>query len=299
MTPRSGLSVVVIALGGQSDLRRCLTELVRQVDPPARQIVVPCDDRLRDLSALRGEFPAVEFLTVEGRHTYAELRARAIRECQGGLVAITEDHCDPAPDWCAQIVQAHARLPQAAIGGAVEKGPDGALNWAVYLCDYGRYMNPVREGRADYLTDCNVSYKRGRLEAIAGAWAEEFHEPVVHAALQAQGDSLWLTREIVVHEKRRLGLGEALYDRYAFGRLFASTRPSAAKRAQRVLFAALALGLPPLSIGRTALNVLQKGRHRARFIQALPAMLLLTSVWAGGEFTGYLTGRPEKSLSPE
>ena len=35
------------------------------------------------------------------------------------MVAITEDHCDVAPDWCEQVLDAHARHPDAvAIAGA-------------------------------------------------------------------------------------------------------------------------------------------------------------------------------------
>jgi hypothetical protein len=56
--------------------------------------------------------------------------------------------------------------------------------------------------------------------------------------------------------------------------------------------------LPLLLVTRVACTVVGKQRHALEFVRALPAMLLLTSVWAWGEFMGYLTGVPEASLAP-
>ena len=81
------------------------------------------------------------------------------------IVGFLEDHCMPARDWAARVLTAH-RQPHAGIGGSIEKGfkpgrsSDTALNWAIYLTDYSRYMLPMAEGPAHGLSDCNVSYKR-------------------------------------------------------------------------------------------------------------------------------------------
>src|SRR5689334_18203115 len=128
------------------------------------EFIVSYDD-VRDVSPeLARKFCEVQFLHASGRRTFAELRALGIQHAHGDLIAITEDHCIPRTDWCAQIIQAHAH-PYAAIGGAVESGAQTALSWAVYLCDYSRYMNPLSDGPSHQLTDCNVSYKRQALAA--------------------------------------------------------------------------------------------------------------------------------------
>jgi len=292
------LTVVVVIVGGRNYLVRCLTGLARQVSVPCLEVIVPCDEGFSDLSALCAEFPRVKFLSVEGHRTYAELRALGVQKARGAIVALTEDHCIPDLDWCGRILEAHAG-PHAAVGGAVEKGqPDTTLNWAVYLCDFSRYMNPVPEGPAPYLTDCNVSYKRAALSSIAQVWIDEFHETSVNWALQARGESLWLSPRIIVHQQRSLRFGSAVRERYAFGRLFASTRVSATTLLRRALYAGSSFLLPALLLGRVAGNVFRKRRCVAEFVRTLPTLMFMTTVWAWGEFVGYLTGRPGASLTP-
>jgi hypothetical protein len=291
--------VVVILTADRSSLIRCLTSLTHQRGVPIPEIIVPCDENCRGLLALHEEFFGVRFLSIEGKRTYAELRAIGVREAQGRIVALTEDHCTPNPDWCAQILRAHDD-PYAAIGGAVDKTPpDSALNWALYLADYLRYMNPQPEGTTNNLTDCNVTYKRTALNAIADTWADEFHEPVVHAALLSSGQSLWLDPKIVVYQQRDVDLRVAVRDRYAFGRLFASTRAIDFSRAQRFLYSLLSLALPAVLVGRVAIQVLRKRRCVAEFVRSLPYLVLVSTVWAGGEFLGYVTGHAEASLKAQ
>ncbi|MBI4590751.1 MAG: glycosyltransferase [Candidatus Rokubacteria bacterium] len=298
---RSGeteLTVVVVMLAGREPLIHCLNALSRQAGAPAMEIIVPYDARLADAGSLAARFPSADFIALEGRRTYAELRALGVRRARGALVALTEDHCTPDPDWCARIVEAH-RAPHAAIGGAVEKGPDTTVSWAVYLYDFSRYMTPLREGPARYLTDCNVSYKRAALGSIAEVWREEFHETAVNWALEARGETLWLSPRIIVRQQRTLRLVAAVRDRYAFGRLFASTRVAGATACRRAFYAGFSFLLPPLLVGRIAANVFRKRRHAGQLLRAAPALLLLTTAWAWGELVGYTTGRPGSSLAPK
>jgi hypothetical protein len=158
-------------------------------------------------------------------------------------------------------------------------------------------MNPIADGPANALTDCNVSYKRKNLLDVANCWSNEFHENVVHAALRERGYTLRAASRIVVNQQRSLRLTHAMWDRYAFGRLFASTRVGPARIAPRLLFALTTPLLPALLIARAFAQVFQKRRCLPEFIQALPHLILFSSLWAFGEFTGYVLGRPEETLS--
>jgi hypothetical protein len=291
------LSVVVVTVESAARLRTCLDALARQHAAPEMEILVPWDGSHGESVSLSLEFPGVRFLPLPGpKLTFAQLRARGIAQARGEIVAITEDHFTPAPDWCCQVVDAH-RAPHAAIGGAVEKQtPDTMLSWAFYLADYLRYLDPP-EGPSNHLTDGNVTYKRASLEAMGAMWAGEFHENVVHAALEARGESLWLSPRIVVRQKRHLSVGAAVRDRYAFGRLFGSTRVEQAGALERMKLTAAAVVLPALLMARITLHILRTRRYAGAFLRALPALLLISSVWAWGEFVGYVTGRPEQSLS--
>jgi hypothetical protein len=293
------LTVIVVVLTGEkSSLRRCLTSLTHQLGVSIPEIIVPCDENSTDFLSISAEFPDVRFLRVEGSKTYAELRAIGVRESRGRIVALTEDHCIPSPDWSAQILQAH-EASHAAIGGAVNKeGPDSVLNWAFYLADYLRYARPIPEGPTNHLTDCNVSYKRESLKLIATTWCDEFHENDVHESLLARGCSMWLTPQILVYQQRSLNLRAAVRDRYAFGRLFSSTRAADFSASQRLIYSVLSLSLPVVLLSRIARQVLSKRWCAREFARSLPHLILISTVWATGEFLGYATGRAEQSLTP-
>ena len=296
------LSVCVIQFTSRDHLVRCLDALAAQTGI-VNEVLVPHDDSITDLHALRSRFPRCRFLPLQGQRSPAALRSAATVAASGDIIAFLEDHCVPAPDWATRLVEAHA-APHAAVGGAVDKGyppgetSDTALNWAVYFTDYSRYMNPQPGGPSHSLTDCNVSYKRADLEAVRDSWSLEFHENIVNAALAARGATLWLAPDVVVHEQRTLTLGTALRDRYAFGRLFASTRVENAPLGSRMGYIAGSIIMPPVLVARVARNLLKRRRHGAQFIRALPALLLVTSTWMLGEFVGYVTGLPVTQLRP-
>jgi hypothetical protein len=291
------LSVVVIVFAGRDWLERCLAALARQHDGPALQIIVPHDVRLRDVESLRVRHADVRFVTFDGTCTPAELRAQGVARASGRVIALLEDHCVPAPDWSARIMAAHERQV-AAVGGSVEKGlppgarDDSAVNWALYLADYSRYMGPHAAGEAHTITDCNSSYKRADLEAVRAAWQVEFHENVVNDALRARGAKLWLDPAIVVHEQRTLAMRDALRDRFTFGRLFGATRVAGAPASRRVVLAAASAVIPPLQVARVARNLMAKRKHRMQLVRALPALLMVSGAWAAGEMLGYVTGSP-------
>jgi GT2 family glycosyltransferase len=297
------LSVVVVVFAGRSYLLRCLAALMRLEVEGEMELVVPHDDTLDGLEELRARFPGVRLVPLGGQRTYAELRAAGVRAARGRIVAMTEDHCVPDAGWAREILACH-EAPHAAVGGAVEKGrpspdrDDTALSWAVYFTDYSRYMSPVPEGPADYLTDCNVSYKRAVLEEVRGLWEEEFHETTVNWALLDRGERLWLCPRVVVRQQRSLPLRVAVEDRYAFGRLFASTRVASAGLPKRLAYACASALLPALLITRTARTVIGKRRHVGPLLRSLPAMVLTTTVWSWGELLGYLTTRAARSLTP-
>jgi hypothetical protein len=285
------LSVVVVILGGGAHLERCLTTLRWQENPPGMEVIVPHDDRRPEIASLRAQFPEVQFVHTPGQHTYPELRSAGVKASRGTLVAVTEDQCIPNPQWCANIVAAH-QVPRAAIGGPVDKqGPDAALNWAIYLRELGAYMPPVAEGPTHALTDCNVSYRREQLDAIAPVWAEAFHEPNVHGALQARGGTLWTTPALMVYQQRTIALGPAIRERYEFGRLYGRLRAGVLSGAKRYALAAACPLLPFLFVARVYANVFGKKRHVGPALAALPYIALFALVWACGEFVSYWTGR--------
>ncbi len=298
------LSVIVTMVGGPVHLRRCLSRLLPQVRSRPIEVIVPFDATAGDMAALIREYPQVEFLdrgsfvtraapgTQAAAHELYDRRtAWGLSAARGQVVALLQDFGAPADDWCAQLLAAH-RLPHGVIGGAVEHEGQGALNWAVYFLDFGRFQPPLREGPAPYLTDVNVSYKRTVLESVRELWHERYKEVTVNWALARRQVVLWQRPQVVVFQDRgKLSFRRLVSERFSWGRLFGSIRTREMPLWRRLVYVVLSPLIPVVLLARMTRKVLMTRRHVGAFVRALPALVALTAIWCAGEFLGYLTGR--------
>jgi hypothetical protein len=299
------VSIVVALISGRTaDLERCLRALGAQESAPPFEILVPYDEPCRDVLHLAAAFPDVRFIQLEGvdtrparagasREHHDLLRTLGLRRARAPLVILTEDHAHADRRWCASLVAVLRSRPRAAcVGGAVEWGGRSLLSYAVYLCDFGRYQNPLPEGPATFVSDSNVCYRRQALEQVAGAWSDQYQETIVHGALARDGGELWLTPSAVVWQARSgLTWGEALRERYVWGRSYAASRVAGAGAVRRLVFAAFAPLLPFLLTARLVGGARRRGREVARAVLSAPLLWVLNAAWSVGELAGYASGR--------
>jgi hypothetical protein len=306
------LSIVITVVSGKEALRRCLDALRPQVDPADTEIIVPYDRWSIEVGELIPDFPDVRFhfidgfgVTARGTQTfrahqlYDRRRAVGLSLAKGRLVAMTEDHAVPAPDWCRQIVAAHEQ-PYAVIGGAIDNAVDRPINWALYYCDFGRFGRPLPSGETAYASDVNVAYKRGALEAIREVWRDAYHETIVHWTLRSRGEVLFLDSRLVVHQHRpAISPGRAYRERIEWGRTFAETRIARCGVWRGLLYAAGTPVLPVTLLIRVLRHMRRQRRTIRQMATTLPLALYLLTGWTLGEFIGYVTVRhPDKCLSP-
>jgi hypothetical protein len=295
------LTVGIVGICGAVHLDRCLSALARQEGAPPFDILVVHDPLLPNIYRLAERNPDVRFISNEAQRTPLELAARAVREAGGDTVLLTEDHCVPRPDWVRRLVSAR-RPERAAVGGAVEPLSGAtALDWAFYCVDFFRYMPPLTGGPSPTLTVCNVAYERKRLALVADMWREVFHETAVNEALRSHFGELWLEPSARVGMRRHVRFRDAVYERYAFGRLFGCTRLGFVPGWRRAYYALLTPALPVLLMGRIARRAFASRRNAVRFIRALPHLVVLVLAWSWGEWLGYVTGRRPGSelVAPE
>lgn len=297
-------------VGGKDCLRRTLSALAAQVNGDhAVEIIVPYDRWSVQASELSLEFPSVNFhLIGEGdvkdpepdfeHRLYDRRRAAGLRVSRGRIVAMTEDHAVPASDWISCILEAHEQH-FLAIGGAVMNGSMTPLNSAIYFCDFGRYGLPFESGRAAYVSDVNVAYKREALEKTRDRWWTDYHETTVHWALQRQGFDLFLDNRPVVTQKRpAIGLVDAFSERTQWGRVFAETRTTTVSGGRRVVFALGSILLPPIMFARVFMHMRRQRLPISRILRIVPYALVLLVGWALGELRGYTAYRPVPALIP-
>ena len=290
------VTVAVVAICGAAHLARCLDGLAAQEDAPSFDIVVVYDPRLTDIPQLRDSYPHVRMVPNQGQHSPLELASRAIQEAPGDLVLLTEDHCAPCHDWVQRLCE-NQTSERAAVGGGVETDEDASpVDWAFFYVDFFRYMKPFSAGPSPSLTVCNVSYRRAYLEAIRPLWETFFHETAINDALRERFGPLWITPHANVRMRRHVRLIDAIYERYAFGRLFGCTRLQFSSRGRRVYYAVFAPTLPILLLGRMLCKALAHRRIISKFLRSLPVLTMLILAWSWGEWLGYLTNRRPCSL---
>jgi hypothetical protein len=304
------LSIVIAVVSGKGALRRCLDALRPQVDPADTEIIVPYDQWSLEVGELIADFPDVCFHLIEGlgatvrdgqtlrlHELYDRRRAVGLALAKGRLVAMTEDHAVPAPDWCRQIVAAHEQ-PYAVIGGAIDNAVDRPLNWALYYCDFGRFGRPLPNRRAAYASDVNVAYKRSALEAVRDVWRDAYRETSVHWALCSRGMVLFFDPRMVVTEQRpAIRLRHAYRERIEWGRVFAETRAGQCSVWRRLLYAAGTSLLPVLLAVRVARHMVRQGRSVPQMVKTFPLAMYLLTGWVLGELLGYLTGPPSEAIT--
>jgi hypothetical protein len=284
------LSVVVVRFVGGAGVERTLEALVPQLEGVAGEAIVAHRAGEPPTEAMRQRFPQVRWVAGAADASPARLRTLGVLASGGRVVACTEDHCLPAPGWAVRVVAAHADGVARVVGGAIDKSPtaDGTA-WAAYLLDYARYMSPLPGGAADYVSDCNVSYPRSALDAVADRWREEFHETTVHWALRARGVALQLDPSIVVQQHREVALAAYLDERREHGHIFARTRVAAGvSPVVRLRLVLTALVLAPVLVRRVRQVLAARGGAAQVPAEAWSPLRRAARAWADGELRGYL-----------
>jgi hypothetical protein len=124
-------------------------------------------------------------------------------------------------------------------------------------------------------------------------WEDRYHETTVHWQLEREGETLWLTPDFVVSQKRRgLSVTSMVRERMEWGRLFAYTRVKEATTARRVVYALMSPLLPFVLFVRHTRAQAEKRVRFGRFVTVSPLVALFLAAWSLGELVGYVTGRP-------
>jgi GT2 family glycosyltransferase len=298
LSGKPALSVVIASVNGYRYIAECLSSLQKQRADEWVEVIVAessGDDTARRIAE---EHPWVQVIPFPNPKPIPELRSIGIRAAKADIVTTTEDHCVFNADWYDQILQAHRADPTPAIGGGVENGScTRVVDWAAYICEYGKFMLPFLPGPATDLPGPNVSYKRGILEKMCGDLLDRgVWENVLHGRLSSRGMDLRIDPSIVVYHVKTFGFWEFLAQRYYFGRSYAATRVAGEGLHKRVFFVAISLFLPPLFLWRYARYFIGKRRFIKELLKTSPVLVVFAVAWSVGEFFGYAFGDGGSSL---
>jgi len=293
---RPSLSIVIAAVNGPAVLDRTLKAIEQLPEKDRVEVLVVQTPDTNVSSVLAGR--SVQCHSVLGGSTadgIPRLRHRGVMAARGDLIAILEDHVDVDPNWAATIFQVMADPEVAAVGGKVEAGQEGWVNWGVFLADYARYIGPVAEGDHADLPGNNIAYRREALLAHAEALAEGKWESWVNERLATEGRRLVSTNRMVVRHCKHFRLSEFLRLRWHFGRSYAGMRISSLGPLKRAVYGAGSTILPLLLTVRATRLISSRDVSKARLAKSWPLIALVMTVGAAGECVGYIFG-PGRSL---
>lgn len=284
------ISVIVVSVLGSPYLEECLEALHKQTGGLDVEIIVVTPLQGTVMDKVEQKFPRVKVFTSSSRIGIPQLRAFGLSHAAGETVAITEDCCIPAKNWCAEIDRAH-RSGYDVVGGVIENGSsDTSVNWAAYFCEYSERMMPVPDEYVDGLAGNNSSYRRNILNKVDKSLVHDYWEYFLYLELKRLDIKVRSVPTIVVHKQKEHRFVPFLRQRFYFSRSFAGMRSTHMPPYLRILYAVSSPVLPFLMFWRIARQVIKKKRFRSQFLRALPLLSLFMVSYAGGEASGYLFG---------
>jgi hypothetical protein len=281
------LSVVVVTRDHLGTLRPIIRSLENQsiagrielvIVAPAETTGVPPSDA----------FHSVRIVPVGPVTNRGRAAAAGVRQARAPVVALTENHCFPPPEWAERLLASHA-AGRSAVGPAVLNGnPESTLSQAMHAFGYGRFHPSGAPGPIDELPLHNSSYRSDVLQRAA--LEEELgDERVLQRELRARGEILHFDPTVV-----KSHLNEATWALvgamcYYGGRRYGGTRSLGWPTWRRAFYGAAA---PLLSLP-IARNIWKKLPPPSELPRGLG---LVAVVWVGalmhaiGEGASYLLG---------
>ena len=282
------VSIVIASTDENGAILECLEALDRQIEPPDHEILVVGRAGCNGREALQRRFPLVRIIERRAGTPISRLRAEGIAQAGGRIVAVTEDHCLPAPDWLKTIVEIHA-AGCVVMGGEVENVCTASLmDRASFLCEYGRFIAPLQPGPVSDLAASNVAYDRRLLNHFESEWRDGYYETRLHARMRRAGIALHCDPRLRVRHMQSFALREFLRARFTDSRTFAANRVRHWPRALRWAYALATPLIVPLQAARLVRTALAKPSRTAVFLTSAPLLAAFLIVGTAGEAVGAL-----------
>jgi hypothetical protein len=287
--PPNTLTVVIPTCHGWPAVQPFLERLRDQVLATGAEVIV-ADGSGAPAPPAEALWPGLVWLREGGAGVFA-LRARARQAARNAILAVTEDHCLVAPDWCARILEAYARHPDAvAVKGVVRNGSHERLaDRASYFMSQSPNLPPFTGGPEDDVLGVScATYSRQAIGRLAPelTWPLELHDA---GQWRKAGETVVADEGMWVEHHQ----SEPLLDMSLLH--FHNARAISGLRRGRMTprdWARLALlpVLPLVRAGRTAALCARKRVPWTTLVTLVPLFLWFYLWKAAGEIAGYLTG---------
>lgn len=291
MTQGPELSVI-LATDRYETIRPVVEHLHAQTARDRLELVIvalPGEQLDRDAAELQG-FVGIRLVEVNALVPIGPARAAGVQAAAAPIVFLGETHTYPDPGWAQSLIEAHEGPWAAVVPEIGNANPRGALSWAGFLLDYGRWYDGHR-GEIDHPPAYNTSIKRDLLLA-QGEQLSELLEPGADLAgvLRRSGHRFLHEPGARIEHLNVSIPSHWLRERVVAGRLVASRRSVRWSRMRRLLYCGGSPLVPPLLLFRIRRSVRAAERRQALPRLSYPALLLGAAAWTLGELVGYAAG---------
>lgn len=289
------LSVVVLTPGRYERIRKTMNHLHAQTLRARLEVIIVCPS-LADLDDCQDgweDFCAVQCIEVGIIRSTGEPRAAGAMVARAPFVVFAEDHCFPAADWAAALVEAH-RGKWGAVGATLTNAnPASMLSWADLFLNFGPCVMRESGGPGRFIPWHNSSYPKSVLSEYGNALGPMLEvEGVMHLDQEKRGRKLFLCASAATSHLNITRFNSFLLGQFWGSRMFWSAliRREGWPVWKRM---ALAAGCPGLGMVRSvrALRELRRARKLGTLLPGVLAPLCAGAVAISlGALAGALWG---------
>ena len=291
-TVRPAMSVILVT-DRYETVRQVIARLRQQTVRHQLEIVIVTSSsgsRDWDPAALSG-FAGVRLVELPSILPLGAARAAGVIQAGAPVVAIGETHSFPHPGWGEALIRAHSQPWAVVVPAFGNANPEGALSWAAFLRDYGRWEEGLPPGEVDFMPPYNTATKR---EVLLG-FGDRLERMLEHGDELAQdlvtgGHRTYFEPAARIDHANVSRPAAWLKQRFCVGRVLAANRAKRWSMLRRLLYACGSPLIPAVVLSRLAGPVLLALRNQKLPAGTLPALVLETVASAAGEMLTYVTG---------
>ncbi len=254
-------------------------------------LVAPSAEWLRlDEEALQ-PFAAYKIIEIGPIQSLATLQAAGVRAASAPLVAFSEDHAFPSPNWAEALVAAHQPGYAAVFPAIRNANPDHPMAWADALLCYGAWLGEQQAGIIQYAPWHHSCYARDALLAYGDRLTSMLEaQTVLQDDLRRQNLVLFLEPHATIRHVHVSRLTAWLPSVYYLGRLYAAYRSKQWSPARRLVYGFGSPLIPVLRFARSIRLLRGVGVPRTQWLRVAVWLVVGLSASAIGECMGYLRG---------
>jgi hypothetical protein len=221
--------------------------------------------------------------------TIAQARAEGVRAASAPIIAMSEDHAFPAPNWAELMIERHAQ-GYAVVGPALyNANPNTRKSWATLMFEYTAWAYQTEPREQDHLPGHNSTYKRDVLLSYGERLGEALAvESLIHWELGKQGHRLFQETGARTFHLNFSRSGSILIPQFYGGRMFAGARAKNWSALKRLIYGGGSLLLPILRLRHIRATVAPVLREKIGW--CLPELIPILIFGAFGEMLGYWFG---------